>query len=104
MECSLTSVFYDILKILGHKSSELYSSEVDLVSEEKNKDSKSKTAQTTLLLRSRRTKLVEKYHMLCRNLYAVLPLYHSYLEHYGLVYIVSVCSLPMRILITNIFD
>ena len=86
VECSLTSVFYNILKILGHKSSELYSNEVDLVSEEKNKDSKSKMAQTTQLLRSRRTKLVEKYNTLCRNLYTVLPLYLSYLEHYGLVH------------------
>ena len=91
MECSLTSVFYDILKILGHTSSELYGNEVDLVSEEKNKDSKSKTAQTTQLLRSRRTKLVEKYNMLCRNIYAVFPLYLSYLEHHGLVCVHRSC-------------
>ena len=97
MECSLTSEFYNILKILGHKSSELYGNEVDLVSEEKNKDSKSKTAQTTLSLRSKRTKLVAKYNMLCRNLYAILPLYLSYLEHHGLVhYCCVMCILKYK--------
>ena len=90
VECELTSVFYDVLKILRHMSSELYSNEVDLVSEEKNKDSKSKTTITTVLLRSRRTKLTEKYQMLCRNIYAILPLYLSYLDHHGLVCIVAV--------------
>ena len=85
VECSLTSVFYSILKILRDMSSELCSSEVDLASEEKNKDSKSKTAKITQALRLRRTNLVEKFDMLCRNVYAILPLYLSYLDHHGLV-------------------
>lgn len=87
MECPLISVFYNILNTLRVMSSELYNSEVDLVSEEKNKDAKSKTAVTTQSLRLRRTHLVEKYCMLCRNVYAILPLYLSYLAHYGLVYL-----------------
>ena len=85
VECSLTSVFYSILKILRDMSSELCSSEVDLASEEKNKDSKSKTAKITQALRLRRTNLVDKFDMLCRNVYAILPLYLSYLDHHGLV-------------------
>lgn len=85
MECSLITVFYDILKVLRVMSSEFYSNEVDLVSEEKNKDAKSKTAKSTQSLREKRTSLVEKYQMLCRNIYAILPLYLCYLDHHGLV-------------------
>ena len=86
VECSLTSVFYDILKILRDMSSELCSNEVDLVSEEKNKGSKSIATKTTQALRLRRTNLVEKYDTLCRNIYAFLPLYLSYLDYHGLVH------------------
>lgn len=71
--------------MLREMSSELYSNEVDLVSEEKNKDSKSIAAKITQILRLRRTSLVEKYNILCRNVYAILPLYLSYLDHHGLV-------------------
>ena len=82
VECSLTSMFYDILKTLRDMSSELCGNEVDLASEEKNK---SKATKITQALRLRRTNLVEKYDTLCRNIYAILPLYLSYLDHHGLV-------------------
>ena len=80
VECSLTSLFYDILKILRDMSSQLCSNEIDLASEEKNK---SKATKITQALRLRRTNLVEKYETLCRNVYAILPLYLSYLDHHG---------------------
>ena len=78
-ECTQTLPFNKLLFTIWKISSELQSDELTLTSSEKDKDSRVKTADGTKA--HKRTELVEKYQMLCRDVYTVLPLYWAYLQH-----------------------
>jgi len=79
-ECTEALPFNQLLLNIWRISSELQSKELVLASAEKDKDSRLKTADGTYA--QKRTKLVEKCQMLCRDVYTVLPLYWAYLQHH----------------------
>ncbi|XP_065916546.1 ryanodine receptor 2-like isoform X2 [Dysidea avara] len=80
-ECTQTLPFNTLLLIIWKISSELQNEELVLASAEKDKDSRVKTAEGTKA--QKRSELVEKYQMLCRDVYTVLPLYWAYLKHHS---------------------
>jgi len=93
-ECTQALPFKKLLFTIWKISSELQSDELTLTSSEKDKDSRVKTADGTKA--HKRTELVEKYQMLCRDVYTVLPLYWAYLQHHryaltALIVYVCVC-------------
>ena len=81
-ECSQTLPFNKLLVVIWRVSSKLQDEEASLVSAEKDKDSRARLAEGSQTLRMKRTELVEKYQMLCRDVYTVLPLYWAYLQHH----------------------